>query len=107
MLDQLTSFWLPLLLAVGFLAGVSYYRHWQEKKWKEQSWTGVIIEKESQKQRRGPLVQTRYWIILQTDQGEKVRREVFSERFYNSFQVGDRMEKKKGEDFPQKSTAIE
>ncbi len=102
MQNAFLSFGLPLLLALAAVAATLYYLRVRENRWLDQCWTGSLLDKESERKRRGPLVQVHYWLIIRTDTGETIRKEVFSERFFDSFEPGDRLEKRKGEEYPRK-----
>lgn len=86
-----------------FLAvmGIFYFLGMREK---NSSWKGVLENKysETKRARKSLLKQTRYYWIFKTDEGKTIKKEVFSESGYNMFNIGDRIEKKKGEFVPVK-----
>ena len=73
------------------------------KKQKDSSWTGEVIDK---KHNQVPDIdsddmQDIYYIVVKLDNGKEIKSGLSSFSF-NDFQIGDRVEKKKGELYPKK-----
>lgn len=86
-----------LLLIVAFIA-VPIFIHSNKKK---EAWTGILEDKKiSEYNRRGKRI-VDYIQYFRKDTGNSVKYNV-PETVFNSLEKGDRVEKKKGENYPVK-----
>ena len=91
---------LTILMILG-VSGIFYYLGMKEK---NSAWKGYLENKysETKRARKGVFKQTRYYWVFKTDEGKTIKKEVFSETGYDMFNIGDRIEKRKGEFTPVK-----
>lgn len=85
------------IIFVLFVTAIFTFISFRQKK---QAWKGELIKKTKNEDDESGV--TYYKLIFKTEEGKKKRVQVTSQKAFDQFNIGDKVEKKSGEYFPTK-----